>query len=151
MLPRHTARAIVIHNDHILLMERWREGEHYFSIPGGGIENGETAEQTVLRELQEETSIIATVDRQVFELWLGENRNTIFLCTYVSGEPALPKDSEEAIRSHAGNSFLPRWVPLSEFKDLHFAVWQPLQAPIQAGIEHGFTTQSTVVQVEPKR
>ena len=38
----------------ILLIHRWKNGEEYFVIPGGGAESGETAVQAAQREIQEE-------------------------------------------------------------------------------------------------
>lgn len=38
----------------ILLIHRWKNGEEYFVIPGGGAESGETAVQVAQREIQEE-------------------------------------------------------------------------------------------------
>ena len=57
--------AIVVRNGKIL-MERLcypdaNNGKEFFSIPGGGIEEGETPEQTVLRELKEECGLDGTI------------------------------------------------------------------------------------------
>ena len=38
----------------ILLIHRWKNGEEYFVIPGGGAESGETAVQIAQREIREE-------------------------------------------------------------------------------------------------
>ena len=38
----------------ILLIHRWKNGEEYIVIPGGGAESGETAVQAAQREIQEE-------------------------------------------------------------------------------------------------
>jgi 8-oxo-dGTP diphosphatase len=37
------------------LIERFKEGRHYFVAPGGGIEPGETPAQAAIREAREET------------------------------------------------------------------------------------------------
>ena len=36
----------------ILLIHRWKNGEEYFVIPGGGAESDETAVQSAQREIQ---------------------------------------------------------------------------------------------------
>ena len=36
----------------ILLIHRWKNGEEYFVIPGGGAESGETAVQSAQREIR---------------------------------------------------------------------------------------------------
>jgi len=52
------AAAIIMHNDKILCVQRGENKLDYiskkFEFPGGKIEKGETQEQTVVREIQEE-------------------------------------------------------------------------------------------------
>ena len=62
---RKSARAILITKEgKLLLMKRTKpDGEYYVTI-GGGIEDGETSEQALLRELKEESGSI--VDEVVF-------------------------------------------------------------------------------------
>ncbi|MBB1276172.1 MULTISPECIES: NUDIX hydrolase [unclassified Pseudoalteromonas] len=50
---RLTARAIVIKNNKILLMYTNRYED--YSLPGGGVDDGESIEQGLIRELSEET------------------------------------------------------------------------------------------------
>jgi 8-oxo-dGTP diphosphatase len=60
----HTlARAIIIDQGHILLAHHpsWKQGHYY--LPGGHIEHGESAQQTVLRELDEEMGLTFTIGR----------------------------------------------------------------------------------------
>ena len=57
--------AIVIRNGKIL-MERLcykdaNNGKEFFSVPGGGIEEGETPEQAAIRELKEECGLDGTI------------------------------------------------------------------------------------------
>jgi ADP-ribose pyrophosphatase YjhB (NUDIX family) len=57
------ARAIIIRNRHIALIKRQREGRTYYVIPGGGMEAGETPEQTAVRESREELGLNIAIDR----------------------------------------------------------------------------------------
>lgn len=94
MGKRITARGIIIENDYVYLMHRKRINSdgtirEYYVIPGGGVEENETLEETVIRELQEEFSI----DTEVLK-YLGkeENDNSIFnlfACKIISGIPKL--------------------------------------------------------------
>ena len=143
--PRHTARGIVIHDDQILLMERWRPDMHYFSIPGGGIEKGETPEHTVVRELLEETTITVQVQRKVLEMRDGAFRHRIYLCEYVSGEPHLPDDAPEFLHMTQDNRFKPAWVPVAQLPELPFTYWRPLQQPLVDGLQNGFGKIATIV------
>lgn len=62
VLRRVAARAVLIDDDRNILLIRAhdpanpRDG-HWWELPGGGIDPGETAEDTCLRELQEEAGI----------------------------------------------------------------------------------------------
>jgi 8-oxo-dGTP pyrophosphatase MutT (NUDIX family) len=136
----------------LLLMERWRDGMHYFSIPGGGIEPGETPEQTVMREILEETSVQVVAERQVLEMRDRDIVHRIYLCTYVSGEPVLPPDSPEALFATPDNRFEPCWVPLPELHKLQFLYWQPLQAPLIAALfSNGFEPKVKIVNASLPR
>jgi 8-oxo-dGTP pyrophosphatase MutT (NUDIX family) len=149
MLPRHTARAIVIHNNQLLLIERWRPGLHYFSIPGGGIEPGEQAEQTAVRELLEETGCVVQLERQVYLLKLPDgSEHNIFLARYVSGEPHLPADSPEALHTTSDNRFKPRWVALDSLAKASFLIWKPIQRQLVRDLADGFSPELRVLAPE---
>ncbi len=52
---RHTSRAIIIKNKKLLLVTGHNAG--YYWTPGGGIEEGESPEQALRREMQEELGV----------------------------------------------------------------------------------------------
>ncbi len=64
-MHRLGARAIVLHNGCILLNE-FSSG--YYNIPGGGMEQGESARDTAKREVLEESGIDVEVDELLFVL-----------------------------------------------------------------------------------
>jgi 8-oxo-dGTP diphosphatase len=136
---RHTARCIVVHNDQLLLIERWRDGLHYFSVPGGGIEADETPEQTVVRELAEETGCEIAIERKVYMLKTADGSDHhIFLGRWLAGEPRLPDDSPEALHQHENNRFKPCWLPIASLAEAPFLVWQPIKVQLLHDLEHGF-------------
>lgn len=145
---KNTARGIVVHDGRLLLMERWRRYKghelHYFSIPGGGIEPGETPKQTVLREIPEETSVQVKVKQQVLEMHDDGFTHKIYLCEYISGEPQLPPDAPEATYG-PDNRFKPVWVPVDQLRDLPFIYWQPVQWPLIDGLAKGFNEPVEIV------
>jgi 8-oxo-dGTP diphosphatase len=150
-MPRHTARAIVIKDGNLLLMERWRPGRHYFSVPGGGIEAGETAEQAVVREILEETGCIVTIERQLYILTIDSNDHYIYLCNFVSGDPHLPADSPEALLHDPDNRFEPCWLPLSELPHAPFLIWRPIQQQLLRDLRTGFAENIVEITSEPSR
>ena len=73
--PRARQRdaAIILRQGKLLLIRRWnaRRG-NYFAFPGGGVEEGETPEATVVRELMEEGGVTITVDRLFAKTFISE-------------------------------------------------------------------------------
>lgn len=118
------AAGIVIKDSFVLLMERKSDDQHYFVFPGGGVEEGETPEQAVVRELEEETSLTVELNRLLYKITYDQQRperNTqlFYLCSYVSGEPVLHSDSIEQQKMNEGNGvYIPQWVPLDKIKSL---------------------------------
>lgn len=56
---RKAVRCYLINNNKVITI-KYKKGnkkEDYYDIPGGKIENGETPEQTAIREMKEETGI----------------------------------------------------------------------------------------------
>ena len=137
---RQAARAIIIRNDQLLVIHRNKYGQEYYTLPGGGIDAGETAQQAIIRELAEETGVNVTLGPLVFIENPGNpfGRQYVFLCTYEAGEPALHPDSEEAELNKAGaNTYVPMWLPLKDLSSVRFMSPRLCQA-IQNGLANGF-------------
>ena len=113
--PRTRATAVVIKGDQTLLIHRRNEDEYYV-FPGGGVEEGETPEQAVLRELKEETSIEVKLIRLLeHELYDDGGENYSYLCEYISGEPRLAEDSPEKLKMEKGLQYYdPVWMDINK-------------------------------------
>lgn len=117
--------GIVIKDSSILLMHRIYKGIEYWVIPGGHIQKGEDPTNAVLREIEEETSIIVSNPKLVFEFRNympkgengKENYDFYYLCDYVSGTPTL--GGEEKLKNNTENFFEPMWVKLSNVAELN--------------------------------
>lgn len=91
-------------------------GHHYAVLPGGHVEQGETPETTALRELTEETTLTARIDRL---LWTGHHNGrpaSYFLMTDVTGTPLLSGPEAEA--HTPTNSFELLWAAPDDFNAL---------------------------------
>jgi len=137
---RKAVRAIIIRDNHLLVMHRHKFGKEYYNLVGGGIDFGETAEEALYREIKEETGVVFQNPRLVFVQEAGDPYGTqyIYLCDYVSGEPSLNPASEEAL-IHAGgqNLYTPMWLPLEKLPDVPF-VMENLKQAILDSISKGF-------------
>lgn len=137
------AAGIVIKDSSILLMERKRDDQHYYVFPGGGVEEGETPEQAAVRELEEETLIAVELNKLLYKITYFEQRpernaQLFYLCSYVSGEPALHADSIEQLKMNAGNGvYIPQWVPLDRIRSLMlYPFW--IRDRLNDDIKNGF-------------
>jgi 8-oxo-dGTP diphosphatase len=112
-------QGAIIKDDHILLImhHALRTGETYWVVPGGGILEGETEEECVVREMKEETNL----EVEVVELLIDEptlpgdpyKRTKTFLCKPVGGEEAPGYEPEiEAASVYAISDV--KWFDLTE-------------------------------------
>ncbi|XOK59681.1 NUDIX hydrolase [Paenibacillus elgii] len=75
-----TAAGVIIYKDGKVLLQKRRDN-HCWAMHGGGVEIGETVEETAKRELLEETGLIAN-DLELLGVFSGEDR----LYTYPNGD-----------------------------------------------------------------
>lgn len=61
--------------------------QDYYTFPGGGLEEGETLEEGVIREIKEEFGITVKVIRKLYEMHSEKfnQKEYFFLCEYVDG------------------------------------------------------------------
>lgn len=106
MEKRISARGIIIEDNCVYAIYRRKKlpdrVKEWYSTPGGGVEEGESPQQAVIRELDEELS----VDVEVIELldikWEEKNIVFLFHCRIVGGipklgGPELEKNSEDNV------------------------------------------------------
>ncbi len=109
--------ALVVRDDKIL-MERLFYGNRYFySLPGGGIEEGETPEETAIRELQEECGLNGEIVRKLAVTYSSEGRAEHVFLVKVSDEqsPIIGYDPEADENNQAIKNVL--WMRLDEISE----------------------------------
>jgi ADP-ribose pyrophosphatase YjhB (NUDIX family) len=140
---RRASRAIIIKDNQLLVMHRNKFGTEYDTLPGGNIELGETPEQALYREVNEETMVEFKDPRLVFlehaDTLYGDQY--VFLCEYVSGEPQLHPDSEEIHINKLGqNLYTPAWLPLNKLAAAPFKSEQ-IKAALLTALTNGWPSQ----------
>lgn len=116
MNKRVSSRGIIIEDGSVYAMFRRRikdDGtvKEYYVIPGGGIEENETLEENVIREMKEEFSVDVKIDGY---LGKDEGEDSIahfFACSIVNGIPCL--GGEELERCTESNYYEIRKVPIN--------------------------------------
>ncbi|MDP1743338.1 MAG: NUDIX domain-containing protein [Candidatus Amesbacteria bacterium] len=112
-----SCRAIIIEGKKILLMHRKKDGIEYWVYPGGHLEEGETPDQAMIREIWEELSLkvkkISKPHPYIHEFGTHEY---YFECEVEDGEPKLDPSGTEKITDI--DWYNPEWVDLSKAKTL---------------------------------
>ena len=140
---RPSAYAIVVHEDHILMVSE----RGLFHLPGGGVELGETPEQAVVRDVGEETGlqvaaselvgVRTTFFTQAHKLTTAERTHVqslllYYSCDLLSGTLSIDGLTED----ERAYGLTPEWVPVSRLDDLIVGStvdWRPLVKKTLAG------------------
>lgn len=119
LIERHAARAIVVKGDDILLLytERYLD----YSLPGGGIDDGEDEIAGLVRELQEETgargvrNIKAFARYDEYRPWHKADADIIHMISYCYVCEIDEELGDTAFESHeVNNGMKPMWVNIYE-------------------------------------
>lgn len=114
--PALTVDAVAIRRGRVLLVRRGHPPfEGMWALPGGFVEQRETVEHALVRELREETGLIARSVR-LLGVYSGPDRDprkpTTTVAFLVRGLRGTPRGGDDAREAH--------WVPISEARPLAF-------------------------------
>lgn len=117
MNKRVSSRGIIIENDYVYLMFRRRikengEIKEYYVIPGGGINENETLEENVKREVKEEFLVDVKINGYIGKDESEETIANFFSCSIISGTPKL--GGEELDRCTESNYYEVRKVKIED-------------------------------------
>ncbi|MEI7463331.1 MAG: NUDIX domain-containing protein [Candidatus Taylorbacteria bacterium] len=116
---RHRATAIIYKDEKFLIFRRVKPNAEYFVFPGGGMNDGETIEQALLREVNEELSLNVLKYDYLFTISdLRINNSAInyseedqdhhyFLVTDFCGVPELGGPEKESVDEN--NKYFIEW------------------------------------------
>lgn len=107
---RVRAGAICIDEDDRILVNRAPDREPFYELPGGGVEDGETVEEAVVRELEEEAGLHVRIERTLANVWKDGREEHYFLVRPDGPSPRVQLDLEPG--------FTQEWVPISSLGDL---------------------------------
>lgn len=107
-----------------MLIRRFKNGQKYVVFPGGGIEAGETPEEATIREIKEELSLDAKIDKFLFkkfnpgkpEIGSKPRDHYYFLITEFTGNVKLGGIELETMNEN--EQYYPNWYDLKEAEKL---------------------------------
>jgi mutator protein MutT len=151
---RIRAGIVLIQDNKVALIERFRAGLHYYVFPGGGVDEGESPEQAAVREAMEELGIEVAIEQKVAEIQFGpKSRQIYFLVKQIGGEfgtgggeeytDADPNDPEEG-------HYIPIWMPIDELslhEDIHPA---EVARRVVRSLLEGWSPDAEIFLEEPK-
>jgi 8-oxo-dGTP pyrophosphatase MutT (NUDIX family) len=115
--------VIVIKNNQILLIHRFRKGKDFWVIPGGSVEEGESLEEAGKREIKEETNLDVEIGEKLWEYendYYGDGiRKEYYFLAKNFSDGEVRMTGEELERASEQNQFHPEWVSLAKIKDLN--------------------------------
>lgn len=148
---REAVRGIIMKNSKILLIYSEKNGD--YKLPGGGIEEGETSKEALIREVQEEAGIRVEVEEemlQVMEYDEGQYDDCdVFkmLSTYYKcREIKKMKQNLDSYEVEMG--FIPKWVELDEailqnnkiLESLNYPRWTKRETQVLEYIKNFFVS-----------
>ncbi|MFT7127272.1 MAG: ADP-ribose pyrophosphatase YjhB (NUDIX family) [Pseudoalteromonas tetraodonis] len=119
LIERHAARAIVTKGERILLL--YTQRYHDYSLPGGGIDEGEDEIAGLIRELKEETGARGVRHVQPFARydeyrpWYKPNADIIHMISHCYVCEIDEELGETAYETHeVSNGMKPLWINIHE-------------------------------------
>lgn len=114
---RKRTRAIIVHDGKIVSMYRENQGRVYYTFPGGGMEEGESEEECVKREVFEEFGLTIEPIKKVYTY---ENKISIehfYIARWLSGEFGTG-EGEEFQENRNKGIYIPKMIEIADIPNL---------------------------------
>jgi 8-oxo-dGTP diphosphatase len=110
----HRAAIFLVEEGKIALIERHKQGNHYFTFPGGHVEEGESPLEAAVREAKEELGLDVVVKREIARMFWRERWQHYFLAERLGGTFGLGEGPEMYRPVEVSGTYHPTWLPVGE-------------------------------------
>ncbi len=122
-MKKNRASAIIPYEDGLIVIKRIKgdndNKEEYYTIPGGGQEEGESIEEATLREIREELGIEVELTDKCYELESQGRKQYFFIAKYKSGEIGSGNGEEMInINYEKYGLYIPEIIALDKIKHI---------------------------------
>ncbi len=122
-MKKNRASAIIPYEEGLIVIKRIKGNnenkEEYYTIPGGGQEEGETIEEATLREIREELGIDIELTDKCYELESQGRRQYFFVAKYKSGEIGSGIGEEMTnINYEKYGAYIPEIISIDKIKNI---------------------------------
>lgn len=123
----HTSvRGILIKDSKVVLIHRKKEQQNgtirdYYVIPGGKQESGETDEETLIREMNEELGVNVRMKEKIIDFYSEYNDSTqkFYSCEYISGKLGTGNGPEFTNKEEYNGTFDIELIDFDEIKNIN--------------------------------
>ena len=114
---REAVRAVIMDNNKILLIYSEKNGD--YKLPGGGVEEGETYEEALRREVEEEAGVRVSINKELFRVMEYDEGQfddcDLFKMLSIYYEAHVTKNLKQNLDSYEYEmGFIPKWVEISQ-------------------------------------
>ena len=114
----YRAAVLLVKDDKVAMIERHRQGRHYFTFPGGHVQEGESPEQAAVRETMEELGLEVSIEGLVAQIGWHGKWQYYYAASITSGVFGTGRGEEMIAPRPKRGTYQPVWVPLTQLLEL---------------------------------
>lgn len=112
---RPRVSVLVTKGDKFVLIFRHKNGQDYYAVPGGGIEEGETPQEAAIREIQEELSFTLSDVQFISEVEENLRHDFNFISHTIDTDFAITGPEKNHL-NNPEDLFKPEWHSKDSFR-----------------------------------
>jgi len=144
----YRAGIILLQDDKVALIERHRAGLHYFTFPGGHVDEGETPEQAAVRETEEELGLQVMLKQLLAQVGWNGKWQYYYLVEVTGGIFGSGCGEEMLGPLSERGTYLPMWMPVAELLNQPVKPRELAELVVRA-VQEGWPEQPIVIPEKP--